>query len=445
MMANGVRVAVALTLLLVASTIVYPVAAVPSFARELGVPCATCHSSFPQLNAFGRQFKLNGYVLGPAANNATKGQDSDGRSTLSLDSFPPLSVMLETAVTALNTSVPDTQNNNVELPQQASLFFAGRIGPQIGSFVQLTYSQADGQIALDSAEIRYANSAMLHGKAVTYGAFVNNNPTLEDLWNTTPAWRFPWVGPSVAPEPAAAPLIDGALAQDVMGGGGFASFQGKFYVASGLYRSAHVGHSSPTADSANTIDNVALYWRLAWQRTLGKNYVEFGTYGLHTRLHPLGITGATDNYVDYSLDSQLERAVGAHTFIAHGSYTRENQDLNASVAADLAERPSHRLGTLRLDAGIQSAKLGYMLGVARTTGDTDALRFAPEATTGSATGKPDTAVLIGEVIYSPLQNIQLRLQYQRYARFNGATTNYDGFGRNATDNDTLMVHAWFAW
>jgi hypothetical protein len=328
----------------------------------------------------------------------------------------------------------------------------GRIGPEIGSFVQLTYSQADGNIALDNAEIRYAKSAMLHGKPVTFGAYVNNNPTLEDLWNTTPAWRFPWVGPSVVPDPAAEPLIDGALAQDVMGVGGFASFHGRFYVASGLYRSAHIGSSSPTADSANTIDNAALYWRLAWQRTIGKNYIEFGTYGLHARLHPQGLTGETDNYADYSLDSQLERPVGTRrspignrTFIVHGSYTRENQDLNASFAADLAERPGYSLGTLRLDAGIKASKLGYMLGIVRTTGDADTLRFAPAATTGSAGGKPDSTAWIGEVIYSPLQNVQLRLQYRHYARFNGATTNYDGFGRNAGDNDTLMVHAWFAW
>ena len=38
--------------------------AVPSYARELKVPCAACHTAFPQLTAFGRQFKLDGYMLG---------------------------------------------------------------------------------------------------------------------------------------------------------------------------------------------------------------------------------------------------------------------------------------------------------------------------------------------------------------------------------------------
>ena len=42
--------------------------AVPSFARQTGMNCVACHvGSFgPQLTAFGRSFKLNGYVWGDA-------------------------------------------------------------------------------------------------------------------------------------------------------------------------------------------------------------------------------------------------------------------------------------------------------------------------------------------------------------------------------------------
>ncbi|HVC28149.1 MAG TPA: hypothetical protein VNF48_01215, partial [Gammaproteobacteria bacterium] len=39
--------------------------AVPSFARQTGLACNACHTVAPQLNAFGRYFKLHGYVLGP--------------------------------------------------------------------------------------------------------------------------------------------------------------------------------------------------------------------------------------------------------------------------------------------------------------------------------------------------------------------------------------------
>ncbi|MBI3553384.1 MAG: hypothetical protein HY077_12890 [Elusimicrobia bacterium] len=34
----------------------------PAFARKYGVSCSQCHYAFPVLNAYGRQFKMNGYV-----------------------------------------------------------------------------------------------------------------------------------------------------------------------------------------------------------------------------------------------------------------------------------------------------------------------------------------------------------------------------------------------
>ena len=37
-------------------------AAVPSYARQTGLPCSGCHTTPPELNAAGRRFKLLGYV-----------------------------------------------------------------------------------------------------------------------------------------------------------------------------------------------------------------------------------------------------------------------------------------------------------------------------------------------------------------------------------------------
>jgi hypothetical protein len=34
------------------------------------------------------------------------------------------------------------------------------------------------------------------------------------------------------------------------------------------------------------------------------------------------------------------------------------------------------------------------------------------------------------------------LQYTGYRKFNGVRRNYDGFGRDATDNNTLYLLAW---
>ena len=58
-----------------------PARALPSFARQTGQPCGACHTDFPALTPFGREFKLGGYTLGggkfrttlfPAQDDATK-------------------------------------------------------------------------------------------------------------------------------------------------------------------------------------------------------------------------------------------------------------------------------------------------------------------------------------------------------------------------------------
>src|ERR1700681_1913612 len=37
--------------------------AVPSYARQTGFPCKSCHLMPPELTALGRTFKLNGYTM----------------------------------------------------------------------------------------------------------------------------------------------------------------------------------------------------------------------------------------------------------------------------------------------------------------------------------------------------------------------------------------------
>lgn len=53
-----------LGVLLGLSLLARPAHAIPAFAEQTGLNCSACHEGFPQLNAFGRAFKLNGYVLG---------------------------------------------------------------------------------------------------------------------------------------------------------------------------------------------------------------------------------------------------------------------------------------------------------------------------------------------------------------------------------------------
>ncbi len=85
-------------------------------------------------------------------------------------------------------------------------------------------------------DIRYANTGSLGGMPVTYGITANNNPSVQDPWNTTPAWSFPYAVSSIAPTPGAGTLIDGTFAAHVGGVGAYAWINNLVYLELSGYR-----------------------------------------------------------------------------------------------------------------------------------------------------------------------------------------------------------------
>jgi hypothetical protein len=69
--------------------------AVPSYSRQTGLPCATCHFAPPELNAFGRKFKLDGYVF--TTKPEVTDEKKDHNAALHLLEVFPLSVVLDTS------------------------------------------------------------------------------------------------------------------------------------------------------------------------------------------------------------------------------------------------------------------------------------------------------------------------------------------------------------
>src|SRR5690348_12689610 len=256
--------------------------AVPSYARQTGLPCSGCHYTPPELNAAGRQFKLEGYVQ--KTQPTVNASHDERRAGLDLLASLPLSAWFETSFNNTKSPQPGTQNGNFELPQDLSLFLAGAWSTHIGSFLQVTYDTQGDHFSMDNTDIRYARVKKLADKDWVLGVTLNNNPTVEDLWNDTPAWGFPFIASDVAPTPTAGPII-GALGQDVAGIGGYSMWDSHLYFAGTLYRSAHIGTSQPTDGTgfAFNIRGVAPYWRIAWQQNGLKNNFEFGTYGLHMK------------------------------------------------------------------------------------------------------------------------------------------------------------------
>jgi hypothetical protein len=417
----------------------------PSYARQTGLACSACHYQFLTLTPFGRKFKLNGYTLTNLLSLVEKDSTTNG-GRLSLSPFSMFSAMITGAMTHISDDIPDTQNDAVALPQELSGFLAGRIATKIGLFSQFTYAGADGAFGIDNVDIRFADKMTLGGSTeMAYGFTLNNNPTVQDLWNTTPAWGFPFIGSEGAPGGAASTLIDGGLSQNVLGIGGYTMVGGLVYAEFSVYRSAFQGATAPSS-TTGAIHGVAPYWRLALQKEWEHQYLMVGTFGLHTSLFPDVLTGPRNTYSDVGADAQFESSVGTGNVVVRGAWIHERQTLDATFAAGESANATNTLKELRLNASYYPRQwLGVTGGYFDTRGSTDAGLYAPNPVDGSATGSPKTNGFIGEVDLNPWENTRLGVQYTGYSNFNGGKTDYDGSGRDASGNNTLYAFAWLAF
>ncbi len=427
--------------------------AVPSFARETGMSCIVCHTEFPILTDFGRQFKLSGYTLG--ANQTV---------------LPPLSVMLQPSFThtdkdqAASPASGFKRNDNFAV-DQVSVFYSGRLfgpyaetlfGPtaapflnKFGTFIQTTYSGVDKAWSWDNAEIRYADTATLGGQSLTYGAYVNNNPTMQDPWNTAPAWGFPFSSSALAPTPDGATLIDGGVGQTVLGLGVYAMIANHFYVDLGGYgtlSSSFQKNMGVDPSGETQLADIAPYWRLAYSNTFGNNSWEVGTFGMAANTYPgRDSSMGKDHLVDWGLDSQFQTSIGNNDITALMSVFYEPQQWDASKKLGLTSNSSDHLMTMRATVDyLYDKTYGGAIGYFISDGSNDALLYS-----GSAKGSPLSDGLVVQLNYLPLNksggpsfwpksNVKLSLQYVMYNRFNGTSA-------GASDNNTLYLQSWIAF
>ncbi len=437
----------AATILAVLSAV--PAHAVPSFARQTGKPCAQCHTVAygPALTAYGRQFKLNGYVWGDA-------------ETV----IPPIALMVQGGFTHTDKAQVEAPaahfapNDNLSV-DQVSLFYGGRITKSVGAFVQVTYSGEDRVTTWDNLDVRYAHSTTIGNTGIVFGISVNNNPTVQDLWNSTSAWGYPYIASGLAPAPAAAPMIAGGLGQLVLGATAYAMVDDHLYLEAGAYRGLSdrwLRNVGLGPDDNLHLDAMSPYWRAAWQMDFGPQYFSAGVFGLNAKMHPDPTSPATDRFNDVGFDLTYQYVNdGGHALSADFSVIHEKQSLDASFPAGSSANGTDELNTVGFDLTYAYRQTWVAsVGVFSTTGTTDMGLYAPDPGDGSLSGSPDSRGYIVQLEYVPFGkldsfarpwlNLRLGLQYTAYQRFNGAGANYDGFGRSASDNNTLFGFFWFA-
>jgi len=414
--------------------------ALPLYARQTGQDCASCHTTFFELTPIGRRFKLGGYTLG------------GGQSTL-----PPFAVMLQAPTfTHTQTGQPGGAaahfgvNDNFAL-QQVSLFTGGRITDNIGAFVQGTLDGVARRVAWDNTDIRYADSVKLGDHDLLWGLTLNNNPTVQDVWNTTPAWSFPFISSVLAPAPTTSTLLEGTLAQRVLGLGAYGFFDDMAYVELSGYRTLSKNSQlllGVDTTGESPIDGVAPYWRVAVEPTFGKHTIEVGTFGLRADVVPQRLTGAgTDAVTDIGFDAQYQYIGDNNAVTARASWIHESRDLGASHALGLADNAHDSLRSFQISVSYIFGDTWSLTGQRfLTNGTADATLY------GTASGSPDTTGWRAEIAYLPFMhggpafwpwlNARIGLQYTFYDKFNGSASNFDGLGRNARDNNTVFLYSW---
>jgi hypothetical protein len=194
----------------------------------------------------------------------------------------------------------------------------------------------------------------------------------------------------------------------------------------------------------------APYLRAAYQKNYDEQNFEVGAFGFFPSLQGSPIkTSSTNDYRDLGLDASYQfTGDGANIYQVNAIYTNEHQSLNVSSLLRVSN-PNDTLDDFRVDGSYYwQNMIGGTVQLFDTWGSTDRLLYA-----GNSTFKPDSTGMTFQVDGTPFGanpsslgvrfNIRVGVQYTLYTKFNGASSNFNGFGRNASDNNALRVNAPF--
>lgn len=157
------------SILIVFVAVLFPTSseAIPAFARKTSMACSTCHTAWPALNAFGRQYKEHGYRLGHLE-APTKTISKD----LKWDENLPMSVILVARPYDKKGSATDAKNRALH---EVELMVAGPMGEKFSGFFEIeAEDEVTNGIGLDTG-IPYAQLTYNHSEAANLQFSWGNN------------------------------------------------------------------------------------------------------------------------------------------------------------------------------------------------------------------------------------------------------------------------------
>lgn len=336
--------------------------AVPSFARQTGLACDTCHTVFPHLTPFGRDFKLHGYTydyseLIKAVREITKQEAKEERGipNLVVNKIPMVSVRIvsmfneqvgggnvpsgKTTAGQGFVSTPEGYSDEsiVQVVKASNIFIAGEVAPVIGTFLEFTGpndtgSETFGVGFLDLALV--APPMTIHGHDFTFGVRATDSVAADEPANTVGNFGLTTtlMGMSTHAtlfDPYQASIIIGGEAYAMLGGfshGGIYAALGIFHPTSSQTDTSYVtgnltGEPSTFTDGNLTgAKSVDEYFRLSFWLPSYKNiYSEIGGFGYHGNENMGASPDDTltnpnygDNYYNFGIDTQTQWIADKH-------------------------------------------------------------------------------------------------------------------------------------
>ena len=424
--------------------------ALPSFARQTGQRCAACHvgGNWPQLTPWGRFFKLAGY---------TAGKSSIDREGIN---YVPVGLLGQVGLTW--AAQPNNSQGQPVVTQNGvpqAYDFTAELGTQITNWAGVFAEYGVGNTlpgwkgASGPIDVRAVHFFKPGDHELLVGIDSNNDPTLQDVWNTVPSWAYPYYGSPQAPGAPGGPMIS-SLAQESGSIGAYALFDRQFYaevsmyrVGTGFFRFMNAGTSYQTG--AQYLKGFNPYWRAYWTKEHGPNVWMVGTFGMHSEIYPDSASpiGPTDTFADTGFDSQYQYLGDTRKLTLRSSYIYEQQSWNGSFPIGNVSSPKGNLKTLNLSASLAIRDAwtftgGYFV----SNGSNNAALYGITDPNGNPlSAKPNTTGYELEVDRTLTQNVVASLQYTGFTKFNGLANNIDGLGRKPSDNNTLWISVFFAF
>lgn len=132
-----------------------PAAAIPIFSRKYRTSCSTCHYAFPQLNAFGKAFKNDGYRFPEGDADLRKDDPVDLGNEAYKQVWPnaiwpsdlpggaPIAVRAQGSVGVAFNQPDSIAKSTFLLPEHVQVFYAGTLGQSFSLFGEVELEQGE--------------------------------------------------------------------------------------------------------------------------------------------------------------------------------------------------------------------------------------------------------------------------------------------------------------